>query len=604
MVTKRGDMNSAFLVVIILLLFSLTFASALNDTTNFTSTNESVLDNITAALLLENTSIENTTDVSSTDSNVTIHETVTVDLNVSLNETADVQENSSEENVSIISGENITEPIEEIKEKKKDSIEVSVDIKNRKGKQLSANIEITEEDTTVTEALSAKEAIADILANETFNVKITPYAGPVEKIVLNDVIPSDNISIGLEDVPETIDAPVGTWEEVYAIDPSAINFTNGTVTATATGNSLYKCKAWNFTEQRCDGTWEFFMSITPGEQYNFTLTPDDPGFGEIIVATTALHLDQDYTVIADIYPQINVTDDIWSEPIYAGEYVRVLFEKNLTSENVIDVVVRSNNTYAYFEVYIANTTEVVGRSGIATKSEIQYIQLTNLSTAADTFDFKVVKVMADPLDDSPSYDDGLNSFLEFDYIHDAAINSTSADGLVVYSELNVQTPRYRLWNSSLNNFGAELTAPTISGDASWTIVKGSHERDEFIAGFIDNTGNDVNIQIFNGTREWQSLLEVSNAVPNSAQRAFDIEYERVSGDALIVFENSTATDSLIFFRTWDGTGYSAAQSFTHGLGNSNIHWVSLIPQRRSDNIMLLMHNATAGIQAVMWNGTG
>jgi len=104
---------------------------------------------------------------------------------------------------------------------------------------------------------------------------------PVKKIVLSNVSIDANFSLGLDDVPESIPAPSGKkWEEVYAIDPARLNFTNGTVTAVAKGTELYKCKEWDFDAQACGGEWMFLMFITPGEEYSFVLTPDDPALGE------------------------------------------------------------------------------------------------------------------------------------------------------------------------------------------------------------------------------------------------------------------------------------------------------------------------------------
>ncbi|MFC1753477.1 Ig-like domain-containing protein [Thermoproteota archaeon] len=68
--------------------------------------------------------------------------------------------------------------------------------------------------------------------------------------------------------------------KVYAIDPTGVNFTSAEVTATATGSMLFKCKAWNFTLQECQGDWVKIADITPGEDYIFILTPDDPGLAE------------------------------------------------------------------------------------------------------------------------------------------------------------------------------------------------------------------------------------------------------------------------------------------------------------------------------------
>ena len=61
-----------------------------------------------------------------------------------------------------------------------------------------------------------------------------------------------------------------------------------------------------------------------------------------ILVTRAVHLDENRTVIADVFEEVKAKDYVWSEPIYEGEYVSVTFEKNLTSVNDITVYTRNN----------------------------------------------------------------------------------------------------------------------------------------------------------------------------------------------------------------------------------------------------------------------
>lgn len=70
------------------------------------------------------------------------------------------------------------------------------------------------------------------------------------------------------------------FEQVYSIDPTSVDFKSAEVKVIAKGSYLFKCKDWDFGNQECLGTWIKFMKISPGEEYTFTLTPDDPGFGE------------------------------------------------------------------------------------------------------------------------------------------------------------------------------------------------------------------------------------------------------------------------------------------------------------------------------------
>ncbi|MEM2138950.1 MAG: hypothetical protein QXM96_02240, partial [Candidatus Woesearchaeota archaeon] len=71
----------------------------------------------------------------------------------------------------------------------------------------------------------------------------------------------------------------------YAIDPSNLLFNNATITATARGNQLWKCKNWDFNNSLCLGKWEKILDIVPGENYTFILDNFDPGFIETGIAS-------------------------------------------------------------------------------------------------------------------------------------------------------------------------------------------------------------------------------------------------------------------------------------------------------------------------------
>ncbi|PIZ50896.1 hypothetical protein COY27_05430 [Candidatus Woesearchaeota archaeon CG_4_10_14_0_2_um_filter_33_13] len=181
--------------------------------------------------------------------------------------------------------------------------------------------------------------------------------------------------------------------------------------------------------------------------------------------------------------------------------------------------------------------------------------------------------------------------------------NTTLQGIFAYQELNVQSPKYRIWNN-FNISGNELTnTQNVGGDITWSTIKGNHKRKEFILATEDKN-NDINIQVYDvETKIWNNLQEVSTDVPNSAFRSFDIAYEDVSGRALIVYETSSVADSTVAYRLWNGTAYSTQQTLTTSLSSSPISWISLISQKGSDQIMLLVHSAANALYAVPWNGT-
>ncbi|MBI2045189.1 hypothetical protein HYT23_03960 [Candidatus Pacearchaeota archaeon] len=264
--------------------------------------------------------------------------------------------------------------------------------------------EIIEADLTDFFGLTNKKSLSGKVKEGKHNIKILPTESPIKEIIIHEKEINENINqfIKIDDAPE-----FENFVEVYAINPGSFNFTNATVTANAKGNALMKCKDWNFTSQICFGEWEKIMDLTPGQDYTFTLTPEDhPGYGEINI-TVAQHLDENYTFIADIYDEVKAQDNNWSEPIYANEFVRVTYEKNLSNGNVIDVFVRNSNLInTWFEIYNINTTSpTLGSSEMIDSADGKwiYITLKNVAEPVDTFDIKILG----------------EEFLEFDYIHDA-----------------------------------------------------------------------------------------------------------------------------------------------------------------------------------------
>jgi len=129
---------------------------------------------------------------------------------------------------------------------------------------------------------SGKTVDSEIRLIEPDTIEITPKESSVEKMRFYGAETDKEVKVGLDDVP--IEKTENGFIKVYAIDPSQLKFNNATVTAKADGGILYKCKEWNFKEQKCEGEWFKIMKLTPGEEYNFDLSASDPAFAEQPVA--------------------------------------------------------------------------------------------------------------------------------------------------------------------------------------------------------------------------------------------------------------------------------------------------------------------------------
>jgi hypothetical protein len=120
------------------------------------------------------------------------------------------------------------------------------------------------------------------------DVEFVPESDRIKNVRVHNLV-SQTLDLGLDEFSEEPTAlPVGVsekqkrWTSLYAVDPTALNATNVTLTVTATGSELLTCKDWDYANRACLGAWVKIKDITPGQNYTITIDPADPGFGETI----------------------------------------------------------------------------------------------------------------------------------------------------------------------------------------------------------------------------------------------------------------------------------------------------------------------------------
>ncbi|MCK5474474.1 MAG: hypothetical protein KAI53_03645, partial [Candidatus Aenigmarchaeota archaeon] len=110
----------------------------------------------------------------------------------------------------------------------------------------------------------------------------------------------------------------------------------------------------------------------------------------IIEISTAEHLDENKEFISDIYNETYRLDDIWSEAIPEGHYVRIAFEKNLTSDRDITIYPRVVSGNPRIQVYEINGTELIAEFTSLNSNEYNKVYLTGLEETQDTFDLLIL----------------------------------------------------------------------------------------------------------------------------------------------------------------------------------------------------------------------
>ena len=124
-------------------------------------------------------------------------------------------------------------------------------------------------------------------------------------------------------------------------------------------------------------------------------------------------------------------------------------------------------------------------------------------------------------------------------------------------------------------------------------------RDEIIVIGVDTAG-DITAQLWDGT-DWNDVSGLPGGLPStlasgvdSQFHAFDVAYESVSGQALMVWSKGTNVAAPFEYSVWDGATWSAVQDFNLGLlavERSSVLEMRLVADPTSDEMVLVVSNA-------------
>jgi len=249
------------------------------------------------------------------------------------------------------------------------------------------------------------DSIALQSGNKYSAIRISDVTESITEIEFHDITYNGQIELGVADIvlPDSVQA--------YEIDPTGINFSNASVTVTAKGDVLYKCRDWNYSEKTCRGEWIEYMQLNPGEEYTFVLTPDDPAFSEEVNSILCVKDGMGYSCDIDTgdvrfsnvdnmsshgclssnatdecgYLDVGTVDDSYVEFRFGMLQVGdVPTEANITVEYACD-----NNSYDQLAVHCYNGTDwlQVGSPASVTDDTVVIYQLNtgcyNTSARAD-----------------------------------------------------------------------------------------------------------------------------------------------------------------------------------------------------------------------------
>jgi parallel beta-helix repeat protein len=208
--------------------------------------------------------------------------------------------------------------------------------------------------------------------------------------------------------------------------------------------------------------------------------------------------------MSDIYNEVKALDDVWSEEIPDGDYVRVVFEVPLTSDRDITVYPRIVDGTPRIEVYEVDGTDLIAEFDSLTSNQYNKVFLTNLQGTQDTFDLRVV-----------------GGSVEFDHIIDPA----------AYLWVDGFTGEFIEWTSEVGD------SPYLNATDGTS--------------YIQDNADDTHLE-GNFTFEDSNELGVINDVEI---RIYSRNDNNDDGDIVVYITNSTGEQNVVQFEPLD-TGYS------------------------------------------------
>jgi hypothetical protein len=168
--------------------------------------------------------------------------------------------------------------------------------------------------------------------------------------------------------------------------------------------------------------------------------------------------------------------------------------------------------------------------------------------------------------------------------------------MVAYGEGTQTAPRYRTWRAT--SWSPEAVANAADDEITWVVLRGCPVRDEKMLGTLDAAGH-IYVQVWDGS-SWGPAGQAATYADSSC-RGFDIAYESVSGDGLVVYKRGFH-ETDVYYRTWDGTSWSAEGMLdlpTSGYPT----WVVMASDPNSDEMVVAVHDSQRDIAASVWNGS-
>ncbi|MCX6083773.1 MAG: hypothetical protein NT102_02245 [Caldiserica bacterium] len=193
---------------------------------------------------------------------------------------------------------------------------------------------------------------------------------------------------------------------------------------------------------------------------------------------------------------------------------------------------------------------------------------------------------------------------------DIEYESSGDRAIIVYGD-NTSMPKYRIWNGvslspgvGQNGLPMTVTVPT-TGIPRWIEMTPhpSLTSNEIAMAYADSN-NDIYGMRWTGSA-WDNMgvsIAWDASIASSARQCFDVAYESLTGKAMFIWGDATATDQ--YYRTWNGTTLTSPPTLLDIPAAGGVsEWVRLAPRPNSNELMYGVQDAGLDLNTRKWSGS-
>lgn len=208
-------------------------------------------------------------------------------------------------------------------------------------------------------------------------------------------------------------------------------------------------------------------------------------------------------------------------------------------------------------------------------------------------------------------DDGIP--LTFRSYVSASSATSKTDAFIAYrsnTQSGLSFPKNRLWDGDTGAWGGESEMDTANSPVRWVrsaVCPISERALEKIVVTLSDDGY-LDAYVFDGT-SWTVTNDIGNVgTTANAYKCFDVEYEKTSGDVLLVYSFAPSTNFRVGYKTWNpSSGWSGENTYTIVSGTAQTaYWISMASKPTSGAneiaVGVIGDPAQDDAYGLIWNG--